>query len=122
MRMQAISLIAIFCLATGAVADPLAGLYGNTAKSTSPSGKTTIYYFNPDGTFENHFPSGRVIKGTFSWKDSQTACFTVTDPPPAKGENATNCKAFPVAHHVGDTWTEADSEGVVYTNSITAGR
>jgi hypothetical protein len=109
-------------LATAAQADPFEGLYGNTVSSTSPTGKKYIYYFNQDGTFENHYPSGRVIKGTFSWKDAQTACFTVTDPPPAKGENATNCRPFPETHHVGDTWTEKDSEGVVFTNTITAGR
>ena len=103
-------------------ADPFRGMYGNTATSTGPDGKTTLYYFNKDGTFENHFPSGRVIKGTYAWKDAQTACFTVTDPPLAKGESATNCRPFPVTHHVGDTWTEMDSEGVVYTNSIKAGR
>ncbi|HEX4860986.1 MAG TPA: hypothetical protein VFV07_07095 [Rhizomicrobium sp.] len=107
---------------SAAQADPLEGIYGNTATSTGPNGKTTTYYFNRDGTFENHFPSGRVIKGTFVWKDAQTACFTVTDPAPAKGEDATNCRAFPVAHHVGDVWTEKDSDGVPYTNAIKAGR
>ena len=78
-------------LAAPAHADPLEGLYGNTVTSTSPSGKVYVYYFNKDGTFENHYPSGRVIKGTFVWTDAQTACFIVTDPPPAKGEDATNC-------------------------------
>jgi len=109
-------------LGFAAHADPLAGLYGNTATSTSPAGKTTLYYFNPDGAFENRFPSGRSIKGTFTWKDAQTACFTVTDPPPAKDEPSTNCRAFPVAHHVGDTWVETDSEGVAYQNAVIAGR
>jgi hypothetical protein len=114
----------IFAAATAptALADPLDGLYGNTATSTAPSGKTTLYFFNRDGTFENRFASGRSIKGVFKWKDAQTACFTVTDPAPAKGEDATNCRAFPVAHHVGDTWTETDSEGVVYQNAVKAGR
>ena len=109
-------------LATAAQADPFEGLYGNTVTSTSPAGKTYVYYFNRNGTFENHYPSGRVIKGTFIWKDAQTACFTVTDPPPAKGENATDCRPFSESHHVGDIWTEKDSEGVVFTNTITAGR
>lgn len=108
--------------ATVAQADPFEGLYGNTVTSTSPAGKVYVYYFNKDGTFENHYPSGRVIRGTYSWKDAQTACFTVTDPVPAKGENATNCRPFPDTHHVGDAWTEKDSEGVTFTNSITAGR
>ena len=109
-------------LTTGALADPFEGLYGNTVTSTSPNGKKYVYYFNQDGTFENHYPSGKIIKGSFAWKDAQTACFTVTDPPPAKGESSTNCRPFPVTHHVGDTWTEKDSEGVVYTNSVAAGR
>ena len=113
---------AVFALSTAAVADPFADMYDNTATSTAPGGKTTLYYFNRDGTFENHFPSGAVIKGTWAWKSSQTACFTVTYPPPRPSENATNCKAFPVTHHVGDSWTETDSDGVTYTNSIRAGR
>src|SRR5262249_34938716 len=109
-------------ITTGAFADPFEGLYGNTATSTSPSGKTTTYYINKDGTVENHFPSGRVIKGTYVWKDAPTACFTVTEPPPKPGEDATNCRQFTATHHVGDTWTEKDSDGVAYTNSVRAGR
>jgi hypothetical protein len=114
------AIVALF--ATAAQADPFEGMYGNTATSTSPDGKKYVFYFNPDGTFENHYPSGRVFKGTYTWKDPQTACFTITDPPPAKGEDSTNCRPFPVTHHVGDVWTEKDSEGVPYTNAITAGR
>ena len=110
----------LMLLSTAAHADPFEGMYGNTATSTA--GKTPLYYFNKDGTFENHFPSGKVLRGTFAWKDSQTACFTVTDPPPAPGESATNCRPFPVIHHVGDTWIEKDSDGVQHTNSIRAGR
>ncbi len=122
--MKSLVLGAIVATAFGcaAHADPLSGLYGNTATSTGPNGKTTVYFFNPDGTFENHFSNGQVIKGTFTWKDAQTACFTVTDPPPVKGESSTNCRAFTVAHHVGDTWTETDSDGVPYKNAIKAGR
>ena len=108
--------------AANAEADPFEGLYGNTVTSIAPNGKKYVYYFNQDGTFENHYPSGRVIRGTFVWKDDRTACFTVTDPPPAKGESSTNCRPFPVTRHVGDTWTEADSDGVVFSNSIAAGR
>jgi hypothetical protein len=121
MRAAVICFVAAF-LATAAHADPFEGLYGNTVTSTSPSGKVYVYYFNKDGTFENHYPSGRVIKGTYTWKDATTACFTVTDPPPAKGEDATNCRPFLETHHLGDTWTEKDSEGLFFTNTIIAGR
>jgi hypothetical protein len=117
-------LLAVSCalIATAAQADPFEGLYGNTVTSTSASGKVYVYYFNKDGTFENHYPSGSVIKGTYIWKDAQTACFTVTDPPPAPGDSGTNCRPFTETHHAGDTWTEKDSEGVVFTNTIIPGR
>jgi len=122
MKMFCIVATTMILAATSVHADPLEGIYGNTATSTGPNGKTTTYYFNRDGSFENHFPSGHVIKGTFAWKDATTVCFTVTDPPPAKGESATNCRQFPDAHKVGDTWIEKDSDGVPYTNTIVAGR
>ena len=122
MRMVVLAAAAAILSAANAQADPFEGIYGNTATSTAPNGKTTIYYFNRDGTFENHLASGRVIKGTFTWKDAETACFTVTDPPPKAGESSSSCRSFPVTHHVGDTWVEKDSEGVTYTNAITLGR
>ncbi|HEY1631279.1 MAG TPA: hypothetical protein VGF56_08180 [Rhizomicrobium sp.] len=115
-------LFAALLLAGAAAADPFEDMYGNTVTSTSPSGKTTTYYINKDGTFENRFASGTVIKGTFTWKDVQTVCFTVTDPAPKPGEDASNCRPFPVTHHVGESWTETDSGGVAYTNAIVKGR
>lgn len=121
MKTVAIAL-ALLAVSTAASADPFEGLYGNTATSTSPDGKTYTFYFNPDGTFENHNPGGMVVKGTYAWKDAATACFTVTDPAPRPGENASNCRPFPVTHHVGDVWIEKDSDGVAYTNTIKAGR
>jgi hypothetical protein len=118
----AMILATIAVAVAAAQADPFEGLYGNTVTSTSPKGKVYVYYFNKDGTFENHYPSGGVFKGIYVWKDATTACFTVTDPPPAPGENTTNCRPFTQTHHVGDVWTETDSDGVVFTNAITAGR
>lgn len=122
MKSFALAGIAAVLFAGAAYADPFDGIYGNTVTVTAPDGKKTVYYFNQDGTFENHFASGKSIKGTFVWKDPQTACFTVTDPAPKQAENTTNCRPFPVTHHVGDTWTETDSDGVAYTATITQGR
>jgi hypothetical protein len=102
-------------------ADPLEGAYGNTVTSTGPEG-TYVYYFNRDHTFRIRNPNGQLITGTLVWKDMNTACFTVTDPPPPKGETGINCRPFPVSHQVGDTWIEKDSKGVPYTNTIIAGR
>jgi hypothetical protein len=101
--------------------DPLKGAYGNTVTSTGPEG-TYVYYFNRDHSFQIRNPNGQLIKGTFVWKDAHTACFNVTDPPPAKGETGVNCRPFPASHHVGDTWVEKDSKGTPYTNRIIAGR
>jgi hypothetical protein len=123
MRHANIFAAAMFAIAaTAAQADPFEGLYDNTATSTGPDGKGYTYYINKDGTFEGHFPSGRTIKGTYAWKDAATACFTVTDPAPAAGENATNCRPFPETYHAGDSWTEKDAQGMTFTNTITAGR
>jgi hypothetical protein len=122
MKLLAVLAIASASLGAAAVASPFDDLYANTVTSTSPTGRTIIYYFNPDGTFENHFPSGKVFKGAYIWRDGRTACFTITDPPPAAGESTTNCREFPVTHHVGDTWTEVDAEGVTWTNNVIPGR
>ena len=120
-------LIALFAggltvAAGAAAADPVEGLYGNTATSTSPDGKTIDYYFNKDGTFSVKFPSGHGASGTYVWKDATTACFTITDPAPKPGQDGTNCRPFPQTHHVGDVWQEKDSDGVTWTNRVVAGR
>jgi len=119
---NAISLmLAAMLVSSAASANPLEGLYGNTATSTSPDGKTYSFYFNQDGTYKMRTPGGHIVTGFITWKDAQTACFTVTDPPPKPGDTG-NCRPFPVAHHVGDVWVEKDSEGVPYTNTVIAGR
>jgi hypothetical protein len=125
MRSLFVALLAggfIAAVAGAAVADPFEGLYGNSATSTSPAGKTITYFFNKDGTFAIKFPSGKTASGTYVWKDAATACFTITDPPPKPGENTTNCRPFPETHHVGDVWQEKDSDGVSWTNRVIAGR
>jgi hypothetical protein len=86
------------------------------------NGKTTIIYVNADKTWEQH-ADGKVVKGTYSWKDDKTACFTVTDPAPADPSKATNCNAIEGDHKVGDTWTEQLPNNAGTINmAITAGR
>ncbi len=105
-----------------ASADPFEGLYGNTVTSVAPDGRVYVYYFNKDGSFESHYPAGREIRGTFVWRDAHTACFTILVPPPAKGESGINCRPFPATHHIGDTWTEKDADGILFTNTVISGR
>jgi hypothetical protein len=113
--------VAAVAVATGAHADPFAVAYGNTVSQTI-NGKTTTIYVNADKTWEQH-ADGKVVKGTYSWKDDKTACFTVTDPAPADPSKATNCNTIEGDHKVGDTWTEQlPNNGGTITMAITAGR
>jgi len=102
--------------------DLFAVAYGNTVTQTMPDGSKTIIYVNADKTWEQHM-GGKVIKGTYSWKDDTHACFTETDPAPADPSKATNCNEIKGDHKVGDTWTETMPDGKSsVTMAITAGR
>lgn len=104
-------------------ADLLAPAYGNTVVHTMSDGSKIMIYVNPDHTWEQRMPDGKVMKGTYAWKDDHTACFTVTDPAPKDPSRATNCNTIEGNHKVGDTWTEElpDNKGTV-TMAIKAGR
>ena len=101
--------------------DQFAGIYGNTVTVTQPDGKVVSVYVNPDKTWEQHAADGKVMRGTYEWKDATHVCFTVTDPKPAKPEE---CHPQEVTgnHKAGDTWTEDDGQGHTTTISIAAGR
>jgi hypothetical protein len=107
---------------TAASADQFAALYGNTMTTVAPDGSKVIMYVNQDGTWERRAPGGAIIKGRYEWKDPDTACFTITDPAPQQGEQATACRAYKGTHNVGESWTDVDVKGNVYTSTITAGR
>ncbi len=111
---------AAFLMTGTAYADPFSNMYGNTVSITTPDGKTAKGYVNPDMTWEQHMADGSVLKGTFAWKDSNTACFTQTDPPPKAG-TAPNCSKID-EHKVGDTWTVTDANKQVTTFTATTGR
>jgi hypothetical protein len=107
---------------TAAWADPFAAAYGNTVTQTTPDGKKQVIYVNQDGTWERRGDAGDV-KGTYTWKDDHTACFTVTSPAPKDPSKATGCNDIKGDHKVGDTWSEPlPNGGGSITMSITAGR
>ena len=117
-------LIAISALALSAGiahADPYANLYANTLQMTLADGTQTTVFINQDMSWEQHLPKGVVIKGTYAWKDAQTACFTVV-PAPKPPMQPTNCYAAQTDHAVGDTWTMNGPDGKPNTLSIVAGR
>lgn len=110
-------------LAGGAAyADPFASMYGNTLSITSADGSKSAVYINQDMSWEQHLAGGQVLKGTYAWKDAQTACFTVTDPPPKDPGTATNCYGPQSDHKVGDSWTLNDAAGKPSALALTAGR
>jgi hypothetical protein len=116
-------LIAAAALAASAAlahANPLEGAFGNTVHITTPDGKTSKAYANADKTWERYFEDGTVLKGTYDWKDAETACFTQTDPPP-KPDQQPACNKIE-AHKVGDSWEVKNDKGEVTKFSMTAGR
>jgi hypothetical protein len=107
-----------------AYAGPFDAAYGNTVTRTNPDGSTTIIYVNADGTWQQN-TGGRIARGTFTWKDATTACFTMTDPAPTAEQlqqMGDGCTKFGESHGVGDTWTEQAPGGATITMAITAGR
>jgi hypothetical protein len=108
--------------ATAAYADQFAGIYGNTVHITRPDGTTAIVFVNEDKTWEQRTTEGKVMRGTFAWKDDTHVCFTVTDPKPEKPEDAESCDEVTGNHKAGDTWTEDDGKGHTTTIAVTAGR
>jgi hypothetical protein len=103
-------------------ADPFAGLYGNTVTITGPDGTKSTAYVNADMSWEQHMADGTVAKGTYTWKDAGTVCFTVTDPAPKSGDATPSCSPVPADHKIGDTWTETSTKGQTLSYTVTAGR
>lgn len=101
---------AVLALSAGvALADNLAGYYGNTVVQTMPDGKVVKSKVNADKTYTSVQPDGSATKGTWSWKDDTTACFMQTEPAPAAGQ-APVC--YPIdPHKVGDNWTAKTPDG-----------
>ncbi len=108
-------------LPAAAHADPFAVAYGNTVTQTFADGTKLVIYVNPDKTWEQHI-NGKVLKGSYAWKDDTHVCFTLTDPAPADPSKASNCSEIKGDHKVGDTWTETTPDGHAMTMSITPGR
>ncbi len=122
--MKGILLAAAILAATAGIAhaDPYSAMYGNSLNITGSDGMKSTVYINQDMSWEQHMSDGSVIKGTYAWKDDQTACFTVTTPPPKDATKATTCFGAQSAHAVGDTWTMNGSDGKPATLTISAGR
>ena len=112
-------------VSTAAYAGPFDGAYGNTVTQTMANGTKIVIYVNAEGTWQRMM-NGAIAKGTFTWKNPTTACFTQTDPAPTADQQkqmGDGCQDFSGPTHVaGDTWTETGPGGQKVTVAITAGR
>jgi hypothetical protein len=113
---------AIALSASVAHADPYANLYGNTLTITAADGSKSTVLINQDGSWQQQFANGTVLKGTYAWKDTATACFTIVTPPPKDPNAPPFCPGNQTAHAVGDTWTMNGADGKSTSLTITAGR
>lgn len=95
--------------AGAAMADNLAGYYGNTVVQTAPDGKVTKSKVNADKTYTAVQPDGSTASGTWSWQDATEACFTQTSPAPAAGQGPVCYKIEP--KKAGDKWEIKTPDG-----------
>lgn|GEM_PF-6788017 len=97
--------------AGAAMADNLAGYYGNTVVQTAPDGKVTKSKVKADKTYTAVQPDGTNASGTWAWKDPTEACFTQTSPAPAAGQGPVCYKIEP--KKAGDKWDVTSPDGKV---------
>jgi len=122
-----VAAVAAACVlaSSAAFAGPFDSAYGNTVTQTMADGTKVVVYVNADGTWQRSM-NGATAKGTYTWKNPTTACFTQTDPAPTADQQkqmGDGCQDFAgPAHVVGDTWTETGPGGQKITVAITAGR
>jgi major membrane immunogen (membrane-anchored lipoprotein) len=117
------AMAAVMTVSAAQAKDLFAVAYGNTVTQTMPNGTKLEIYVNKDHSWEQKMPDGKMIKGTYMWKDAHTACFTVTDPAPKDASKATNCNTIKGEHKVGESWTEEmPNHGGKISMTITAGR
>ena len=101
-------------MAGAAFADTIENSYGNTIVVTNESGGVARYHFDADNTFSVTLPDGNTAGGTYEVTSDQI-CLTMEGGEPA-------CTEYDGSKNVGDTWTQAGSDGSTITVSIEAGR
>lgn len=112
---------ALVALSAGAaLADNLAGFYGNTVAVTLPDGKVSKTKVQADHTYTTTNPDGSKSSGTWAWSTEPEACFTQVAPAPAAGTKPFCVKVD--AHKVGDKWETKSADGKSVTKyELTAG-
>jgi hypothetical protein len=98
----------------GAFADTMRAAFANTIVITYPSGGVSRYHFNEDHTFTATVPSGARTSGLWDVTADQL-CLTALS-----GDRS--CLPFPAGKRVGDTWTQAATDGTQIRAEIVSGR
>ena len=112
----AVAALALAATASPALADPMAGTYGNTVVVTYPGDAKVKVYVNADGTYTGTGPDGSASGGTWKVDGAQT-CFTQTTPAAMPASCAPT-----VDKKVGDTWTSVGYGDAPITLTIVEGR
>ena len=108
--------VAVF-IASGARADNMSGMYGNTVVCSYPDGNVTKVYVEQGGAY-TVIRGGQTIAG--NWADDGTnVCYTETNPAPPAGTKPV-CVASK-AWKVGDGWQVTDPKGATCNAVLTAG-
>lgn len=101
---------------TTATGDPMAATYGNTliVKGNGPESHT---HYNADHTFDGIAPEYNYpYKGTWEITVDGRLCRTFNPSVPTVSNP--DCDAEPVAHAVGDSWTDAKGSTVTLVAGI----
>jgi hypothetical protein len=113
-KFAALVAIGVALGAGAAFADTMQNGYGNTFVVTNADGVSVRYQFDADGSFRALTPDGNTVTGTYEVTGGQL-CIT-----PAGGERG--CTAYVGDKAVGDSWTQAATDGGEITVTLEAGR
>lgn len=116
MKKLAVALaLGVISMAGAALAQPAPNNDNNTFVVTEANGTVLRYHFNSDGTWDALTPDGNTVNGTFAINGDQV-CMT------AAGQTEAACVQNNTGKQVGDTWTQAGSDGSQVSISLVAGR
>lgn len=87
----------------------------NTFVVTEANGTVLRYHFNSDGSWDALAPNGQSVTGTYTIAGDQV-CMT------AQGQTQAACVQNNTGKQVGDTWTQAGSDGSQVSITLVAGR
>ena len=105
--------VGVCAFASGAHADTLENLFGNTLVVTYPSGNQERFYYDADGGFRMQMQAGEIEA---HWtRDGESVCIAMEGVPP-------QCAPMPEGKAAGDAWEQPSPNGGVVRYEILEGR